>query len=321
MKYLSIFAAVVFSAATASAQTPATVGTAGAADPAQLLWKDPGDVASRDLFWGIGSQDRAPQGPFTFVEENVNDTQPKLVVTDARGVTWDVKLGEEVKAEVAANRLVHAFGYFVEELYFVNAGTITGATAMQRAHKFINPDGSFTNARFRRRDPAVVRIPEEWAFKQNPFIGSRELSGLQILMTMLNNWDIRGPANNNVLRVTTPEGTQERRYIVGDLGGTFGRMGGGAVSNHSKWNLAHYQREGFIEEVKDGVVDLAYDGYDSKIDRVRLEHARWFATLASQLTEAQVRKAFEAANATPAEVDGFTKKFMEKVAELQRAVR
>ena len=60
MKYLSIFAAVVFSAATASAQTPATVGTAGAADPAQLLWKDPGDVASRDLFWGIGSQDRAP---------------------------------------------------------------------------------------------------------------------------------------------------------------------------------------------------------------------------------------------------------------------
>ena len=309
---------VVLFAGAAASQTP--VPTTGSADPAPLLWKDPGAIASRDLFWGIGSQERAPKGPFTFVEENTGETQPKIVVTDASGVTWDVKFGEEAKAEVAANRLVYAFGYFVEEVYFVKAGTVNGAKDLKRSAKLIGADGSFVDARFRRRDPAVVRLDDEWTFKANPFLESRELSGLRIVMTMVNNWDIRGARNNNVLRVTAPEGLQERRFIVGDLGGTFGRMGG-MISNHSKWNLEDYRKEGFIEKVEEGVVHLDYDGFDSKMDRVPMEHARWFATLASQLTEPQVRRAFEAAGAAPEEIDGFSKRFMEKIAALQAAVR
>ena len=138
-------------------------------------------------------------------------------------------------------------------------------------------------------------------------------------MTMLNNWDIRGAANNNVLRATT-DGASERRYFVSDLGATFGRMGG-PLSNHSKWKLNDYIAEGFIEKVEEGVVHLDYDGFDSKMDRVPVEHARWFAGLVSQLTEAQVKRAFEGAGATPEEAAGFTKRFMEKIADLQRALR
>ena len=39
---------------------------------------------------------------------------------------------------------------------------------------------------------------------------------------------------------------------------------------------------------------------------VPVDHARWFATLASQLTPVQIRKAFEASGASPAEIEGFS---------------
>jgi hypothetical protein len=53
---------------------------------------------------------------------------------------------------------------------------------------------------------------------------------------------------------------------------------------------------------------------------VPIDHARWFAGLVSQLTDAQLRQAFEAAGATPAEIEGFSDRLREKIVELQRAV-
>jgi hypothetical protein len=306
-------------ASNVSAQTQ-PVGTTGAADPARVLWSDPGQVASRDLFWGPGSDARAPKTPFTFVKEETGGTQPKIVVTDSAGVTWDVKFGLEVRAEVAANRIVHALGYFAEENYFVGAGKIENVSRLRRASGHVSPSGFFVEGRFTRNDPGIVKTKDEWTFHVNPFVGRQELSGLQILMTMLNNWDIRGAANNRVVRATLPDGRQEIRYLVGDLGATFGRMGG-PISQNSKWKLADYKAEGFIEKVEDGIVHLDYDGWDSKMDRVPVEHARWFAKLVSQLTEPQLRRAFEAAGAKPEEIEGFAKRFAEKIAELQAAVR
>ncbi len=317
---ITLVTAAVMSIAGAdlAAQTAGTAGVSG--DPRAVLWTDPGPIASRDLFWGAGSADRAPQGPFTFVEEDAGGTQPKIVVTDARGVTWDVKFGEEAKAEVASNRFVWSLGYPVEEMYFVATGVVKGARNAGRAAKHLAAEGNFMNARFRRHNDHIVRTDERWTLKESPFVGQKEMSGFMILMTMLSNWDIGGTRNTKVLRVTLPDGTVERRFTVTDLGATFGRMGG-PVSDHSKWNLADYQKEGFIEKVEDGVVHLDYDGAASGVDRVPLEHARWFAGIVSQLTEEQVRRAFEAAGATPQEIDGFSKRFLEKIGELQAAVR
>ena len=305
--------------ANAVAQTN-PVGTSGTSDPVQRLWSDPAPIAARDLFWGAGSELRVPKPPFTYVEEKTGGTQAKIVVTDASGTTWDVKFGHEAHAEVAASRFVHALGYMTEESYFIAAGQVNGARGLKRAADHVSPSGLFTRARFTRRDPTVVRIDENWTFHDNPFLGNKELSGLLILMTMLNNWDIRGDANNDVVRATLLDGTQERRYRVSDLGATFGRMGG-LISARSKWNLADYKAEGFIEKVEDGIVHLDYDGLDSKMDRVPLEHARWFASLVSQLTPEQVRRAFQAAGATPEEVEGFSARFLEKVAQLSSVTR
>jgi hypothetical protein len=296
------------------------VGTSGTVDPVPLIREDPGPLGSRDVFWGIGAPNRVPQAPFQFIEENTNGTQPKIVVRDAAGATWVVKFGTEVHAEVASNRLVYAVGYYTEELYFVPSGRIEGAVALQRARDHIDAAGTFANARFARRDPNVTATKEEWTFRENPFVGQKELSGLLILMTMLNNWDIRGAANNEVFEVTTPDGRKEHRYLVGDLGATFGRMGG-RLSGRSKWQLDDYRSEGFIEKVENGVLHLDYDGFDSGMDRVPLEHARWFVAIVSQLSPEQVRRAFDAAGAAPEHAEGFSRRFMEKIAELQAVVK
>lgn len=303
----------------ATSLAQATSGTSGVMDPRAVLWKDPGSIASRDLIWGPGSADRLPQGPFTFVEEDEGGTQPKIVVTDARGVSWDVKFGEEAKAEVATNRFVWALGFAAEELYFVRSGVVRNYQGGGRAEAFLAREGNFLNARFRRRDPAVVRTDEEWTLRKNPFVGQKELSGLMVLMTLVANWDIGGTRNTRVLRVTSPDGSVEKLYAVTDLGASFGRMGG-RVSSHSKWNLADYRAEGFVEKVEGGEVHLDYDGLEPGVDHIPLEHARWAAGLLAQLTPEQVRDAFKTAGATPEEIEGYSKRFLEKIGELRAAV-
>ncbi len=325
MPYLSLrrAAVLVFTAAWLSPALSfgqdAPAATSGRRDPRAVLWKDPGAIGSRDLFWGTGSPDRVPQAPFTFVEEDQGGTQPKIVVTDARGVSWEVKFGEEAKAEVAASRFVWALGFVAEEMYFVRTGVVRGYDGRGRARGFIAEQGNFVNARFRRSDPRVVRTDDRWTLRDNPFIAQKELSGLMILMTLLANWDIGGTRNTRVLRVTNADGSIEHQYAVTDLGATFGRMGG-RLTPHSKWNLEDYQAEGMVEKVENGELHLDYDGLEPGVDHIPLEHARWFATLLVQLAPAQVRRAFEAAGATAEEVDGYSARVMERIAELQAAV-
>ena len=55
------------------------------------------------------------------------------------------------------------------------------------------------------------------------------------------------------------------------------------------------------------------------LDRVARDHARWFSGIVSELTEAQVRQAFETAGATPEEVNGFAAVIMRRIAALKEA--
>ncbi len=277
-----------------------------------VLWIDPGSIAARDLFWGNGSAERAPKPPFVFVEEDTDGTQPKVVVRDAAGREWSAKFGEEVHSGIAASRIVWALGYVADEIYFVPGGTITGATGLTQAAKAIAPDGAFARASFRLRDARAERAAERWTFADNPFVRSRELSGLAILMTMLGNWDIQGTRNNRILEAGNAD-----HYIVSDLGATFGKMGA-FPAPRSKWNLEDFQKEEFIEKVEDGLVDLDYEGYGG-INTVPIAHARWFAGLAAQLTDTQLTEALRASGATPAEIDGFAARLRAKITELQRA--
>jgi hypothetical protein len=291
-----------------------------------VLWHDPGHVASLDLSWRDHDRFKPPVPPFRFVKEDMSGTRAKVHVEDASGVEWNVKLAgnwddtAEVHAEVAAGRIVWALGYFVEPGYYVPGGTIDGVKDLHRASRGLTPDGLFRGARFKRRPKKEETTDVHWTFLDNPFLGTRELSGLMILMTMLNNWDLTR-INTAVL-----QDKGEGHYLVSDLGASFGHMEDVrlpwslfSMYPWTKWNVRDYQEQRFLDGVHDGRLRLHFRGEVSLPD-IPLEHARWFSDLVSQLTPAQIRAAFESAGATPDETAGFAARFEQKVRELQAAV-
>ena len=277
-----------------------------------VLWLDPGPIVQRDLFWGSGSEARAPQPPFTFVEENLKGTTPKIVVRDAAGQSWDVKFSSEAHAEDAPNPLLWAFGYPVEEMYYVHTGAVAGAEGLERAGSEIEDDGTFYEARFRRRDPNL-NDTGEWALKANPFSGTRELSGLIILLALTNNWDTDATKNTEIFTFRQPDGTTRELYMASDLGASFGRF---VQESPIKWNLEEYRKDKLIASVEPDAIVLNYRAYGTPPTRIPIEHARWFASMAKDLTRAQVRRAFEAAGTPADQIDGFVDVFMQKLGEL-----
>src|SRR2546427_8378243 len=112
-----------------------------------ILWTDPGDVASLDFEYGIGGSEHQPQPPFHFLNEDFSGSNPKVNVTDRAGTKWNVKWGHEASPSTFCTRLLWACGYFAETEYFLPRGRIDGAHDLKRAHSYIAEDGSFVNAR------------------------------------------------------------------------------------------------------------------------------------------------------------------------------
>jgi hypothetical protein len=296
-----------------------------------VLWHDPGPIASLDLSWSDRSQFSPPVPPFSFVKEDESGSRAKVRVKDARGVEWTVKLAgdwddtAEGHAEVAASRILWALGYNVERQYYVPGGTIEGVKDLRRASRGLTQDGVFRGAGFKDRPSHAETTGDHWTFLDNPFAGTRELSGLMILMTMINNWDLTR-ANTAVLREKKPDGTTELRYLVSDLGASFGHMENVrlpwsifSMYPWTKWNVHDYQEQPFIDGVANGHLRLHFRG-EVTLPEIPIEQARWFAGLACQLTPTQIRQAFDAGNATPAEAAAFSARFQQKVRELQTAV-
>src|SRR5262249_58674885 len=149
---------------------------------------DPSAVEGLDFAAGAGGRAHMPNPPFTFVEENLSGSNPKVRVTDANGTKWTAKFGSEVNAETFATRIAWAAGYFVELAYFVPSGKIEKLGHLDRAKKSVRPDGSFTDSRFElHREKGVKKLQEEesWSWIQNPFLGTKELNGLKVIMMLV----------------------------------------------------------------------------------------------------------------------------------------
>jgi hypothetical protein len=282
-----------------------------------ILWKEHPNVSQLNLYYGVGSDAGIPKAPFTFVKEDVTGTNPKVKVVDANGVKWNVKFDEEVHAEVAASRLVWACGYMVEASYFVPSGKIIGVNGLGRAKKFVGADGSFNTAMFENRPETIARRNIRWSWDSNPFVGTKEFSGLAILNVLLNNWDAKVD-NNNVLGIYGDNNQVNEWYVQSDWGGTFGKMGG--VFSHTKWDVNDYSKQAFISGVSGGQLKLNYSGkMGSSLKSVPVEHAKWFAGIIGQLTDEQIRDAFKAAGATDQEVVAFSARVRYKINELKAA--
>lgn len=304
--------------------------------PVNVLWRDPGDIASRNLLYGPGSPELAPVAPFTFVKEDKSGESPKFEVRDARGVEWRVKLGPEAQSETVSTRLVWAVGYFVEEAYYLAEAKVENMPKLSRGREYVTGDGIVRGPRFEPRREGVERGPT-WGWMENPFDESREMSGLKVLMILLNNFDAR-KENNRVFYVDTEGGGREGLYVVSDLGATLGRAGG-LGGKRTKNNLNDFLSTQFVRGVDDGIVEFDYDtrprgfghlsvlhpGYyrgevkkEKAMRGIPVEHARWIGSLLSQLTEAQLHDAFMSAGYDEATAKGFIRALGERIAQLTK---
>ena len=272
-----------------------------------VMWREPADIATRDLLNGSGGEAGKPDwSNLTLVEKVQGGFSEKYRVRDAAGREWVAKVSREAQSETAAVRLLWAVGYVTELVYLAPSVTIAGT-----------PKGTYQNVRFEGRPKEVKRL-DPWLWDKNPFSGKRELQGLKVMMLLLNNWDIKDD-NNGILHVVTPDGQSELHYIVSDLGATFGKIGSGPLwaLKRSRNNPGDYAESKFVDHVHRDRVFFHYGGKkQGTFEDITVADVQWIAGLLSRLSDQQLGDAFRAANYTPEEVSLLTSAVRSRINEL-----
>lgn len=278
-----------------------------------VLWREPTDIASRDLFLGSGGEEMKPDlSNVTFEKEEPSGYSVKYTVHDGAGKKWVVKLGNEARPETTANRLLWAAGYATETVYLAPCAHIKGAPKPRKDVKRCEGDG-FADARFEARGEGVKR-GDNWDWKSNPFAAKRELNGLLVMMALLNNWDLK-TSNNVILQVTKPDGTTELHYVISDVGATFGKTGG--PISHSRNEPEKYVKTKFVEGTNGDRIKFAYSGKQGNLfDQVSVADAKWIGGVLAQLSDKQIEDAFRAADFTPEETQMLVAEVKERINEL-----
>jgi hypothetical protein len=303
---------------------------------AAVLWSNPTDIASRNLFYGPGGKEHEPRPAFTFLEEDRGGTNPKFDVRDENGVKWKVKLGPEAQPETVASRLLWAAGYFANEDYFLSNLRVEHMPQLKRGHKLIGPDGSIHNARL-KRNPKGEKKVGEWRWRQNQFTGTRQFNGLRVMMALINNWDLKDE-NNSVVEEKKGGDKHDPEFhdVVSDLGASFGTAGIIYPIKNSKGNLRNYSNSKFIRRVSGQYVNFTVPARPSLIylvvpnlfirrmhlrwigRHVPREDARWLGQLLAQLSTDQIRDAFRAAGYAPEQVEQFAEVVKKRITELEK---
>lgn len=272
-----------------------------------VLWRVPEDIASRDLYLGPGGAKMKPDlRRIRFIKEETGGYSKKYRIRDASGRIWVAKVGNEAQSETAAVRLLWAAGYVTEINYLV-------------PRLRIPRQGTFENVRLEARPKSLKRL-DEWKWDENPFVGSREFAGLKTMMVLFNNWDIKD--SNNVVVFAHGQEGNELRYVISDLGATFGKTGTLPVIwrfTRSRNKPEDYEKAKFIEGVRDnGMVNFRYGGRKREIfDDITVPDAKWLGELLAGLTEAQIKDAFRAANYDAEEIGILTEAVQDRIEQLR----
>lgn len=274
-----------------------------------VLWSSPVNIGSRNLRLGPGGAEMRPDlSSITFLEEDKGGySGTKYRIRDGAGREWVAKIGKEAQSETAAVRLLWAIGYETEINYLVPTLTIPGK-------------GTFQDVRLEAR-PAWDNRLDEWKWESNPFVGSRPFQGLKVMMLFLENWDIKD-SNNEMLRA---KDSNRVRYVVSDLGATFGKTGGLPLFwtiTRSRNKPEDYEKAKFVSGVEGNLVKFRYSGKKKDIfENITVADARWIGSLLSRLNRAQIRDAFLAANYNREETETLTDAVRDRIEQLQRLRR
>jgi hypothetical protein len=268
-----------------------------------VLWTAPADINSRNLYLGPGGTAMKPNlRRIRFIKEEKGGYSKKFRIRDGSGRVWVAKIGKEAQSETVAVRLLWGAGYETEVNYLVGRLTIPGK-------------GTFDDVRLEARPSSEKRLTE-WEWEDNPFIGKPEYQGLKVMMLLMENWDIKN-SNNVIIQV---KGTDRLRYVISDLGATFGKTGSLPVLwriTRSRNNPEDYEKAKFVEGVKGNVVNFRYGGKKREIfDDIKIADAKWIGSLLKRLSREQISDAFRAANYPPEEIGILSDAVLDRIEQL-----
>jgi hypothetical protein len=286
------------------------------------LWREPRDLERRDLFHGAGGPDLVPAfDRYSFVSHKTSGTNPGYDVRDEDGTLWSVKLGDEAQSEVTASRILWALGFHQPPTYYVPEWQLTGSGAGEDA-------GPQDAGRF-RPELSGEEVIDEWSWYDNPFVGTRPFAALVTVNLLLNNWDLK-TSNNKVYLVRDAAGVAERRFVVRDLGASFGKAKQPHVLSWfpfmrhmqgTKNDIEDYESQGFIDGLDGGFVRFDYRGIDPGLaESVTAADLRWTVELISRLSVRQWNDAFRAGGYGAEQRLRFIRKIQANLAEAEAAM-
>jgi hypothetical protein len=300
-----------------------------AAEGPPVLWREPADIAARDLYYGPGGKSHEPRTELTFLSEDTTGASPKFEAVDQEGIHWKVKLGIEAKPETAASRLVWAAGYFANEDYFVREVHVQNLPHLHRGGRYVSAGGLVHDVRLKRHSPSEHKLGI-WSWANNPFASTREWNALRVLMALINNWDLKD-VNNAVYQ--TKGDNPEQHYLVSDLGASLGTTN---LNRALKGDLHSYEQSKWINTVAQDRIDFNVPGPPSgtyffampifvqRMDLVWIGRgipradAAWLGQLLGRLSSGQIRDAFRASGYSDNEVERFSRVVERRIDELKR---
>ena len=317
-------------AAKKAGKTGKKVKTGVAIGPA-LIWHDPGNISSLNLYYGVGGKEHQPAaGAFKFIKEDTNGTAPKFDIEDSKGVKWRAKVRIDAKTDTAVSRLFWAVGYFVTENYYLPQVQVHGLDkrTVSRGQKYISDAGVIQGARLKLRSKSEKK-QGNWSWYQNPFVGKREFNGLRVMIALTNDWDLK-EVNNGIME----EKGDGVHYVVTDLDASLGKTGN--YFTRTRGRLKDYQQSKFIQKVNPETVDFhlnsrpfilsVFDFWNYRtrtkmqqiVKNIPRADAKWIGGLLGQLSTKQISDAFRASGFSPEEVEGYTKVVQERIAALNK---
>jgi len=226
-----------------------------------------------------------------------------FTVDDPKGGKWSVKLPPEATTEVVASRLLWGVGYHQPPIYYVGRWNAGGRR-----------DNPQLPGRFRENKPDLhgLNAGLAWSYYRGPFVGTRELNGLLVLMAMLGNSDIKDE-QNVVYSLKQPFEGASRWYVARDLGQSFGRTG---VIDAPRGDPKVFEETPFIKGMSGTYVRFDWRGrHGVLLERITPADVHWICGRLQRLTDQQWQDAFRAGGYAPDVANRFIKRFEQKIEE------
>ena len=308
---LAVAAVALLTAACGGRTVRTTAADPTAVDLSQL-WREPGDLETRDLFAGpgVGGPQPNTETAYEFVKNDTTGFSRGYDVRDSSGLVWSVKLGPEAQTEVVTSRVLWAIGFHQVPTYYVATWSMTGG-----------PAGNPGPARFRPELPDR-KVVGEWSWYENEFVQTRPFKGLIVANLILNNWDWK-ESNNKIYEVSTA-GSASRQYVVRDLGASLGKTSapafsrwlGTRVAQGNRNDIDDFEEQGFIKSVAGDRVEFDYSGiYQPVVDTVTPADVVWTCRLLSRISDQQWNDVFRAGGYPPETAARYIAKLKSKIAE------